>query len=310
MRAATCLLVIAALAVPTGACAEDADWSGIYVGVEAGSATDRVNYSIADVHTQLSNIVVPGRGLVVVPGTSFALASSRSETDPIYGGFIGGQMQTGGAILGFEGDFHGPRELSIVNASVSVAATILAPASTLTIDRNARISYDWSLRARIGTPIGSRAMIYATGGIAGARINLTGTDTFATPAGAAATGGGIAAFASPAIGPVVIASTGRQNFTGWTAGGGGEFKVSSRLGVGLDARYTDYGARTFALGGSCTPAIVAAGTCAGTTRSAPPIVINGTTLNPSTDVTPGTVPGPTFADVSDFRVTARVVLHF
>jgi len=298
------------LAMPAAAQSKDDDWSGFYIGADAGGSSERMRTSGSDFIAQLSNIFVPGRGIVVVPGTSRASDGRDTDTTFIYGGMIGGQWQTGGVILGLEGDLHGPRNFSGFVNAVALPPTILAPASNLTIARSARMSYDWSARFRVGVAIGSRSMIYANGGVAGARVRLTGQDSFTTPAGAAATGGGVAAFVSPTIGPVVITASERRNLIGWTAGFGGETKLSKSIGIGLDARYTDYGSHNFDLAAGCTPATAGSGPCASVSRTSPPIVINGATLNPATDVTPGIVPGSTRADFRDLRLTARIVFHF
>lgn len=301
----------AALGCPSAANAADGDWSGFYAGVEAGVASGRLRASGSDAVAQLSNILVPGRGIVVVPGTSVPNGGRATQTKFLYGGLAGGQWQTGTLILGIEGDFHGARHLSAYSTSLTVPATILAPASNATVTRAARMSYDWSARARIGMAIGPATMIYASGGIAGARVRLTGQDSFATPAGAAATSGNIAAFVSPAIGPVVLTASQRRSINGWTGGLGGETRLSRHIGIGLDARYTDYGSHAFALASGCSASGSAvAGTCPGVTRTSPPIVVNGTTLNPASDVTPAAVPGATSASFRDIRLTARVVFHF
>jgi len=300
----------AALSATPALAQSSGGWSGVYAGVEGGAASGRLRASGTDSVTQLSNVVVPGRGLVVVPGTSVTNGGSATETNFLYGGLVGAQWQTGGVILGLEADVHGGRDLAAQINPVTLPATILAPASTGSISRSARMSYDWSVRARIGAAIGARTMIYASGGLAGGRVRLTGQDSFTTPAGAAATTGNIPAFQSPTIGPVVLTASQRRNLSGWTGGIGGETRLGRHVGVGLDARYTDYGSKDFALGAGCTPAGAGAGACGGLSRSAPAIVINGTTLNPATDVTPGIVPGATNARFRDIRLTARLVFHF
>jgi len=297
--------------LPTAASAADGDWSGFYAGFEAGGASGRLRASGTDSIIQLSNIVVPGRGVVVVPSTTAPNGGSATQTNFTYGGLVGGQFQTGGLILGIEGDVHGGRDLSAYTSALTTGATILAPTSNVTISRSAHMSYDWSVRARIGAAIGSRTMIYASGGIAGARIRLTGQDSFTTPAGAAPTSGNIAAFVSPTIGPVVLVASERRSVNGWTGGFGGETRLSRHVGIGLDARYTDYGSHVFALAGGCVgTGSAVAGTCPGVTRTSPAIVINGTTLNPASDVTPAAVPGATSTHFRDMRLTARVVFHF
>ncbi len=299
----------ALLSLSSAAYADDDDWSGIYVGAEAGAASGRLRASGTDFAPQLSNIFVPGRGIVVIPSTALPSDGSKTETKLIYGGLVGGQWQTGRVILGLEADFHGARDFAGYTNSVTLPITILSPGSNGTISRSARMSYDWSVRARLGTAVGAHSMVYVSGGLAGTRVRLTGVDSFITPAGA---GPGPPTFVSPTIGPVVLTSTERRSFKGWTAGAGGEVKLSRHIGIGLDGRYTDFGSHTFALASRCAggSGSAVAGTCPGTSRSAPPIVINGTTLNPAVDVTPAIVPSTTRASFRDLRLTARVVLHF
>jgi opacity protein-like surface antigen len=304
-------MAAALVGVPSVALAADGDWSGLYAGAEAGAASGRLRASGSDQVFQLSNINVPGRGLVVVPGTSVPSGGSGTETNLVYGGLLGGQWQTGGLILGIEGDFHGARSLSAYVNSLTLPTTILAPASNGSVSRSAHMSWDWSARARIGAAIGARTMIYASGGIAGARVRLTGQDIFTTPAGAGATSGNTPAFISPTIGPVILTASQRQSMSGWTGGIGGETRLSRHIGIGLDARYTDYGSHDFVLATGCSSGgSNRIGDCAGVTRSAPAIVINGTTLNPATDVTPAIVPSAAAARFRDIRLTARLVFHF
>jgi opacity protein-like surface antigen len=299
--------------LPCAAAAQDKDseWTGVYVGVEAGGASSRQRTTTTDNINQLSNIAVPGRGLVVVPATSTSASGGDGKTSLVYGGLIGAQWESRGVIFGIEGDVHGPRNFSgFSSGPVAIPPTILAPGSTGTIGRDARMSYDWSVRVKLGAVVAPKTMLYVSGGLAGARLRLTGQDSFTTPAGAAPTSGNIAAFVSPTIGPVVIAASQRRSVLGWTAGLGGETKISKSVGIGLDARYTDYGTHDFTLAAGCNVATVAAGTCAGATRTAPAITINNVLLNPATDVTPGMVPGTTRAGFRDIRLTARLVFHF
>src|SRR4051794_40066929 len=66
-------LLLGAAAVfgaPSAAVAAPGDWSGFYAGIEGGAASGKLRASGNDAIIQLSNVFVPGRGLVVVPGTS------------------------------------------------------------------------------------------------------------------------------------------------------------------------------------------------------------------------------------------------
>src|SRR5262249_437371 len=72
--------------------------------------------------------------------------------------------------------------------------------------------------------------LYAAGGIASARVRLRGEDTYLVPAGNAAPSAGNPPFATPTIGPIVIAAAERRTMTGWTAGIG-EQRVASHVSI-------------------------------------------------------------------------------
>jgi outer membrane immunogenic protein len=296
-----------ALVMPVSAYAQDGDWQGLYGGIEAGVASSKADIDPSDPVYQLSNVGVLGRGIVVVPGLTINSAPDLQDKSAFaYGILFGGQLQRGRTVFGIEGDLHGPRDLLGYSISRPTPITILAPAGTVVLSRSARMNYDWSLRARVGLALGSRALVYATGGLAGSRVRMTGSDTFTTPAGAAATSGGTAAFVAPAIGPVIIASTETRSMTGWTAGGGIEYKISPRLGIGFDARYTDYGSRDFTLASGCTPAACVTGTV-----SAPPVtIIQTSTGTTGTPMLPGAVPGATSLRFRSINLAVRAVYHF
>ena len=183
------IAAVAALTTPAVAGAQ-VNWSGFYVGAEAGGSDARLRVSGTDNIFQLSNEHPappgsPNNPLIVVPGTSRDYAGSHSQLSFLYGGFVGAQWQVGMVVLGVEGDIHGSRNASSFSTTQAIPSTLLAPPSTLTQTRDVRIRYDWSARARIGIAAG-QSLLYATGGIAQTNIRLTGTDSFTTPAGAAA----------------------------------------------------------------------------------------------------------------------------
>jgi len=300
---------IAAFAVLTApAVASAQNWSGLYVGADLGVSSGRLRASGADDIFQLTNINPPGpQPLTVVPGTTIAYSASNHRTGFVYGGTVGHQFQTGNWVLGLEGDVHGPRNSGAVNVAVTKPATALEPPGPITIGRSARISWDWSARARVGYTWGP-AMIYAAGGVASARVRLQGADSYSMPAGASA---GSSAFAPGPFGPIVIASSVRGTLTGWTAGIGGERQVASHISIGLDGRYTDYGSHTIDLG-TCVPNTTCAGnaTVTGGTITFPAgtspasIGLNGV------DVYPGASPGITRVSLNEWRLSARLIFRF
>jgi opacity protein-like surface antigen len=306
------IFAMAALAASLVAPAAHAqtNWTSIYLGPEAGGASARLKVSGTDSIFQLSNEQPsppgsPNNPLIVVPGTTRGYAGSNTRQSLVYGGFIGGQIQTGSLVLGIEGDAHGSRDAARVSVSTTLPSTLLAPNSNLTQMRDVRSLYDWSARARIGVAAGS-TLLYGTGGIAQARIRLTGQDSFFTPAGAAAPEiPPVATFQSPAIGPVVTTFTRSARLTGWTAGIGAEQRIASHISIGLDGRYLDFGSHTVTF--NCTFEAARAGTCG--SYSTPPIVINGRTHN-AADTTPGAEPGPTRVSLNEWRLALRLVWRF
>jgi opacity protein-like surface antigen len=239
-------IAAAAALLTASAASAQTNWTGFYVGGEAGGANARLKVSSTDFIFQLSNEHPappgsPNNPLIVVPGTTRDLAGSDDQLSLLYGGFSGGQFQLGTIVLGIEGDIHGSRNAGRFSVQQSIPSTLLAPPSTLTQSRDLRISYDWSARARLGVVAG-QSLLYATGGIAQTRIRLTGEDTYLTPAGAAAPETPpVQTFQSPTIGPVVTTFTRSARLTGWTAGLGGEHPIASHLSLGLEARYLDFG---------------------------------------------------------------------
>ncbi|MBV9883273.1 MAG: porin family protein [Sphingomonadaceae bacterium] len=302
------LAAVLALTMPTMAGAQN--WSGFYLGADVGVSSGKLHAGGADSVFQLTNINPPGsQPLTVVPGTTIAYSASDHRTGFVYGGTAGFLIQTGNWLFGLEGDGHGPRNSGAVSVAVAKPATSLEPPGTVTINRDARISWDWSARGRIGYSWGP-SMIYAAGGVAGARIRLRGADTYLVPAGNAAPSAGNAPFATPTIGPVVIASSQRGTLTGWTAGVGGEHQVASHVSIGLDARYSDYGKHNVDLGTcipntACPNATVSGGTITFPAGTSPGSISLGTS-----DAYPGASPGVTRISLNEWRLSARLIFRF
>lgn len=300
------------LPMPAMAQSDDSDsWTGVYVGVDIGLSSGKLHASGADEIFQLTNINPPGtQPLTVVPGTTIAYSESDTRTGFVYGGMAGFQVQAGNWVFGLEGDAHGPRDSGAVSVATPKPATALEPPGTVTINRDARISWDWSVRGRIGYSWGP-AMIYAAGGVASARVRLHGSDDYLIPAGNAAPTAGSPPFANPGYGPITIANSVRGTLTGWTAGIGGERRVSHHVSVGLDARYSDYGNRNVDLG-SCIPNTSTCGTATvtGSTITFPAGTAPASISLGTADSYPGASPGVTRVSLNEWRLSARLIFRF
>lgn len=275
------------------------DWSGFYAGVHAGigwSGGD--NGAVTDEVQQLSDVFVPTRGLVIVPGTLVAIPGGESSGSR---GFFGGQagyMITLGTnfVLGAEADLSTGRASTSSTGSADLLPTALASPSTITDMRAIKTSTAWSVRLRAGFAW-DRYQVYATGGIAGADVDVTAVGTFNGHAGSAA---GCALPCLPVIDNAVTNTTGASaggEQTGWTIGGGGDYALDDLISVGLEYRHTDLGRVDFA------PATQHDISVSSVTFSGPPGV-SGPFQDP-----PKVILGPSSRDLTDDALTIRLNFH-
>ena len=231
---------------------DDNDWGGGFIAIEGGATSARLRVTSVDSIIQVSGVNPAGPNpLTIVPGTSVSVNARDTQTNALYGVVLGFQGQSGNFVFGIEGDGHGPRDAGSSAQSITIPTTILSPASTVTATRDGRTQYDWSARVRLGIAVG-KTMIYASGGVASAQVRLRATDSYTLPAGAGAANFNGTVIA-PAFGPIVTSASQTRTLTGWTAGGGIEHKLGkSGLTIGLDARYADYGSKTYTLPGATT----------------------------------------------------------
>jgi outer membrane immunogenic protein len=231
-----------------------ASWTGVYGGVNAFGSRDKVDAGGDLLITQISNLQVNGRGLVVVPGTTLPLAASGHKTDFNWGGQIGFQWQTGRIVLGIEGDYDPSHQDVSASQTQTLPPTALTPSTTIAAQRDVRIGQQWSIRARLGYALSPNTLAYATGGYANARLSVFGTDTFTNP-------GGPAAACAPApcqanLGPegpnITTNSNARANAGGWRAGLGVDQRIGRHFSIGLEYLHSDFGTRDIAFHSSVT----------------------------------------------------------
>lgn len=309
-------LAAVALALPAPALAQSDDpagWAGFYVGVDLGLASGKLRTSGADSVQQLTNINPPGpQPITVVPGYTQNFSGSDRRSGLLYGATAGFMLRSGNWLFGLEGDGHGPRDAGSFSASFAKFQTVLEPAGTLTIVRDARISWDWSVRGRVGYTWGP-SMVYAAGGVASARIRLRGDENLLVPAGNGSPSGGNPPFANPGYGPISETVTYRGTQTGWTAGLGGEHRMSRHISLGLDARYSDYGNRNYDLTGC---AVGSSGLCRNVTLSGQSTITFPAGTTPATitrgtqDPYPGTSENGTRVSLNEWRLSARLIFRF
>jgi opacity protein-like surface antigen len=237
----------AALLSATAASAQttQTNWTGFYLGVNGFGARDGLRASDTLLITQISNLQVTGRGLVVVPGTTLPLNASSHKTNADWGAQLGFQWQSGQFVFGAEADGDPLHRNVSASQTQQLPPTALTPSTTIASTREVQMDRQWSVRARAGFAFGS-TLVYATGGYAGARLSAFGIDTFTNPGGPAAT-------CSPApcqanLGPegpnITTSSNARGTVGGWRAGLGVDQRLGRHFSIGLEYLHTNLGAHT------------------------------------------------------------------
>jgi len=206
----SCVLFFALIAAGWGQ-----NWSGFYVGVNAGGFKGNSNAFTSTVFSPTGYFAQSSIPAIAAAGNQ--PLSPRGFTG---GGTVGYNFQHNHWVVGFEGDFGALR------ASDNFSSTALYPCCAPTnFTVTQKVSSDWLLtvRPRIGLAKGP-FLIYGTGGLAITNFNYSENfiDTFATAHESARTAG---------------------TMTGWTGGGGVELKIGSGNHWSLKAEYlwTDFG---------------------------------------------------------------------
>jgi outer membrane immunogenic protein len=206
------------------------DWSGIYVGLEAGYGWGKQDFGTA------FNPFFGTKGSATsgtdkfpcnfAPGCSAdATIGSTSQSGWLFGGFVGAQKQWGSWVLGIETDFDGA---DIKGSSSATRSQVINVDVDGDNDRfagvnqnhtiNAKIDELGTARAKVGWAWSPSWMIYATGGMAWAHVkddvSVSFSNTFCdecTPAGLT---GGTTSFNG----------SGGASMFGWTIGAGVDWK--------------------------------------------------------------------------------------
>jgi len=285
------------------------DWTGFYIGGHAGWENSKADITgFTEEVQQFSGADIAGdathdpRGVVTIGSTSVSfLSDSPDVSSALGGGQIGYAWQTGALVLGAEADIETDSHEAISFTTSSLAATTLEPAGTITVQRSLRAGRRWSLRARAGYAF-DRFQIYATGGLAGGKLNVFGVDTLVNPGGAALP----VTLPAPSTCCATVVTSAVTNITsghdrdtrlGWTLGGGVEWAIFDHVSVGVEYRHTDLGQQTFNLGTTDVSVKVP-------TISAP---ANSTT---TAAIAPKGILSPTRVGYSNDAVSARINIRF
>lgn len=130
----------------------------------------------------------------------------QSINDINYGVGVGYDINTGGVVLGLEGEWM---ESQAKTDYDTFGFTQFGVA-------NIEAGRDLYAGVRVGVPLGSRALVYAKGGYTNAHYNVLATDN-------------------------VTDTETRIKLDGWRAGAGAEFAVSNNMFLKAEYRYSNYG---------------------------------------------------------------------
>jgi len=181
------------------------NWTGFYVGLNAGGSWGRQE-----------------NDLVTVPGGVTLLSNSDNLDGFIGGGQIGYNWQINQFVLGVEADFQGSGQKADGSFLIPFIPAIVAPAVPgLTANYTDKLEWFGTVRARAGYTW-DRWLAYVTGGWAFGHGTLSGTGT-TTPAG------------------TVLAFSASQDYSGWTIGGGLEWAFADHWSAKAEYLYIDFG---------------------------------------------------------------------
>jgi outer membrane immunogenic protein len=190
------------------------NWTGFYVGLNAGGAWN-------DSNATTTTVFSPAGYFAATSVTAIALAGNQNiNRSGFTGGLTAGyNWQANNWLVGIESDFN------YFGVKGSTSATALYPCCAPTgFTVNSSVSSDWliTLRGRVGVLVSPSLLLYGTGGLAVANVKSSYlfTDTFAT------------ANESASI------DTTRY---GWTAGVGGEYALLNGWSVKAEYLYVDLG---------------------------------------------------------------------
>lgn len=212
---------VAALAccVAAPAMAASPDWSGVYVGVNAGG----------NLPTGGDAKTVGTAGFQPLVPTLAPAVLDTNENTFAGGGQIGFNLQSGSLIYGMEADlaYLGAKK----SDSFTSTATVLG--TTLTTSATHQVDYLGTVRGRLGVAASDRLMVYATGGLAYGRVKNAAS-----------------VIANAAPDTLYWTGANSSTRTGFAAGAGAEYALGDRVSIRGEYLYYDLGSTTVTAAGS------------------------------------------------------------
>ena len=142
------------------------DWSGFYIGANAGGGIGR------DRTTDAANFSAPGTLAVVSPGIinpALGAGYTNSPAGAVVGGQLGYNWQFGNWVLGLEGDWDWTNQRNTFNSTSFIASTTSSNFAQINYSHEERMNWLATARARVGWANNS-FFWYVTGGGAWAEV--------------------------------------------------------------------------------------------------------------------------------------------
>jgi outer membrane immunogenic protein len=206
------------------------DWTGFYIGVNAGYAWGHSDVA----STFVCPAALPAFCTYNIPENLAAISAAGTGTlEPrgfTGGGQAGYNWQSGPVVFGLEADIEA---LDLRAARTAGGPIPSSPLTNFAVTTGIKTDWMATVRGRIGFTAAPTLLIYATGGWAVTDLQVTNgfMDT-------------IGALFGPPVVNTVAASSATQTKSGWTAGGGFEWALSRNWTVRGEYLYVNFGSVT------------------------------------------------------------------
>lgn len=212
------------------------NWTGFYIGANAGYSWGRSPYEVAGGSTirtrTFRGFTTPDPTLltdVTTAGPAFIGTGTANLDGGVAGGQIGYNWQSGAWVFGLETDLQWTGQ----RGSTSFCLTVGCPVGGFVANADYKLHWFGTARARAGWLVDPRVLLYVTGGAAYGQVKADYT-------------GGV-------LGLPLLASSTSTTRLGWTVGGGIEGMLSSNWTIKAEYLYVDLGSvASGALGGATT----------------------------------------------------------
>jgi outer membrane immunogenic protein len=209
----------------------EAGWTGGYLGLNGGYGWGQADVQALPGDPNSQNVF---HGLANIP----PLAASIDTRGWLGGVQAGYDWQIASRwVAGFEADFDGAG----IKGDAASPATIIFGFQPATFSTSQKIDWFGTARARLGYLATPDLLLYATGGLAYGKVNESATLSLApgqvNSSGNFGFGFGCGSF----LGPNCFAGGGSRVSAGWSAGVGGEQRITRNWSVKLEYLHVDLG---------------------------------------------------------------------